>query len=171
MPLNGAAANTEGGRLQRIIAKQAHCQAPLSIQGNPTSCVSCIPTPSAQPNITPAESSRIAVLTAINNGTLINGGCVTQDRARQLLARVFPQGSTPDPITGVPPVGLFNYGSEGVRIAALQQAVINAAASNAAVYSPPIILPCFTPLPPPPAPPLSACYPLTKNMKLGGGGM
>lgn len=162
MPLNGAAANTEGGRLQRIIANNFHCYAPTPVKGNTAPCSTCIPTNKVQPNITPAESSRIAVLTATNNGTLINGGGITQDRARQLLARVFPQGS------GVGAVGLYNYGSEGVRIAALQQAVVDAAASNAPVYSPPITLPCFTPLPAPPAPPLSDCYPRTKNMKLGG---
>jgi hypothetical protein len=164
MPLNGAAANTEGGRLQRFIANQAHCYVPQDVQGNTATCGCYVRQPSAQPNITPAESSRIAVLTAVNNGTLINGGGLTQSRARQVLARTFSQGSAAT-------AGLYNYGSEGVRIAALEQAVLAAAASNAPVYSPPIILPCFTPLPPPPAPPLSPCYPLTKNMKLGGGGM
>ena len=149
MPLNGAAANTEGGKLQREIATRAHYRAPTPVQGNPTSCYSCTTKQYIQPNITPSESSRITILTATMNGTLVNGGCVTQDRARQLLmAAKSPQ-----------------YGSQGVRIAAIQQATI--AASDDSALLKPIILPGCPPLPPPPAPPSRAC-PLPKNMRLGG---
>jgi hypothetical protein len=150
MPLNGAAANTEGGRLQRAIAKYANYQAPFPEQGNPTSCYGCVPEVSPQPTITPSEGSRIALLTATNNGTMLNGGGVTQDRARQLLAAL---------------AGSQQYGSEGMRIAALQQAV--AAAAPNQQFLPSIVIPVCPTIPGPPAPPAPAC-PLPKYMRLGG---
>ena len=148
MPLNGAAANTEGGRLQRSIANY---KAPLPFvnKGYQPSCHSCILQVITQPPITPSESSRMAILTATMNGALINGGCVTQDRARQLL--LASRGSQ-------------QYGSQGIRIAALQQSV--AAASDDSPFLVPIIIPGCPPLPAPPGPPAPAC-PLPKNMRLG----
>lgn len=151
MPLNGASANTEGGRLQRAIATYANYQAPfVSQKGNPTSCDTCASEDTIQHPITPSESSRIAVLTATMNGTMLNGGGVTQDRARQLLAAF---------------AGSQQYGSEGVRIAALQQAVVSSAPDPK--FLPSIVIPVCPTIPPPPAPPARAC-PLPKYMKLGG---
>ena len=99
-----------------------------------------------QPSITPSEGSRINSQLATFTGILLNGGGVSQERVKQLLAN--PQ----------------NPGSEGVRISLLEQATI-AASTESPFYSPIVLTQC-PPLPAPPAPPARAC-PLPKNMRIG----
>jgi hypothetical protein len=142
MPLNGAAANTEGGRLQRKIQGVRMCYT----SGDVSSVACCGPRPSIQFPITPSENSRITLLTATMNGTLLNSGGVTQERAKQILA----SGIVGPTIT------------ETVRTTLLQQRTIACSADSPTLQ--PIILPGCPPLPPPPAPPARAC-PLTKNQK------
>lgn len=127
---------SEGGRINRLIASLAKCQAePVFLSG-------CCRPSKIGTRITPAESSRIASLDAQINGTLLNGGGVTQDRAREILAN--PQ----------------NPGSEGVRIALLEQVT-----PTPPGYGPQIVINSPPIIPPPPAPPLRECIP--KNMRLG----
>lgn len=140
------AANTEGGRLQRKIARMGPGFIP--VQGN--DCGNCLPKNSIQFPITQSENSRILALTANFNGTTLVGAGVTQDRAKQLLATS---------------ITMRQFGSEGVRIAAVEQETM-AAAPNQKLL-PPIVLTVCPPLPAPPAPPPRAC-PLAKNQKLGG---
>jgi len=87
------------------------------------------------------------------NNTLVNGGCVSQSRARQLLAAA---GSAQQ------------YGSEGVRIAALQQATAACSADGTPNLPLGVVIDPCPPLPPPPAPPprAIACL-LGKNQRLG----
>ena len=141
------AANTEGGRLQRKIARLGPGFIPR--QGNQES-IECIPKNSIQFPITPSENSRILSLTANFNGTTLIGAGVTQERAKQLLATT----ST-----------VRQFGSEGVRITSLEQETLAAAPDQALL--PPIVLTVCPPLPAPPAPPPRAC-PLPKNIRLGG---
>jgi hypothetical protein len=123
-PLNGSGGNTEGGRLQR---KTDLCSKKY-VNGNASSPFCCPPYQNrVQAVITPAESTRINDLAE---------GCVrgvTQDRIQQLLA------------------GPKNYGSQAVRIAAIQTAVTSCS-PQPTVPVPIIVTPC-PPLPPPPGPP------------------
>jgi hypothetical protein len=143
MPLNGAAANTEGGRLQRKIQGARMCYT----SGDVSSMAYCGPKASIQFPITQSENSRITLLTATMNGTLLNSGGVTQERAKQILAAGGVVGATM---------------TETVRTNLLQQRTIACSADSPTLE--PIILPGCPPLPPPPAPPARAC-PLTKNQK------
>ena len=143
MPLNGAAANTEGGRLQRKIQGTRTCYT----SGNVSAMACCGPKPSIQFHITQAESSRINTLTALINGTSLNYGGVTQERAKQILAAGGVVGATM---------------TETVKTNLLQQRTLACSADSPTLQ--PIILPGCPTLPPPPAPPARAC-PLTKNQK------
>ena len=151
MPLNGATAITEGARLQRLINA---CPRFIPRQGN-EACWS--PKASIQVPITPSENSRVLQRTANYNGTLLNGGGVTQERAKQLLANMRVQ----------------NFGSEGARINQVIQDTVEASTdptsptARFSMFNTPIVIPPCPPLPPPPAPPARACV-LAKNQKLGG---
>ena len=71
MPLNGASANTEGGRLARLMRPGRMCY-----RGDVVSTGSgfCKPKDSVQTPITPTSDSRTNTLTATINGTQLNGG-------------------------------------------------------------------------------------------------
>jgi hypothetical protein len=152
--LNGYSANTEGGRLRRMMVGCGYTVTAVA-KTSPDECLTCVTTPEVQPTITPAESSRMsALLTRCGTGSA--SGQVTQSRVRELLA-----------IAGR---NQQQFGSEGVRIAEVIQNT-SACATNpndpTARFSgferipDPFLCP---PLPPPPAPPAKAC-PLTKNQK------
>jgi len=153
MPLNGFSAITEGARIERLSNSCLPYRAEVVPSGNPTSCDTCSPLTFVQPPITPSESNRITALSAMINNTLVNGGCVSQSRARQLLAAA---GSAQQ------------YGSEGVRIAALQQATAACSADGTPNLPLGVVIDPCPPLPPPPAPPprAIACL-LGKNQRLG----
>ncbi len=152
--LNGFSANTEGGRLRRLMVTCKYnvtSVAPTVLD----ECKVCVITPEVQPVITPAESSRIASV-LLRCGTGSSSGAVTQSRARELLA-----------ISGI---NQQQFGSEGVRIAQVIQSTETCATNTTdptARFSNyqriPDPFPCPV-LPPPPAPPAKAC-PLTKNQK------
>ena len=155
MILNGFSANTEGGRLRRLMVSCGYTTTSAAATA-PDECRVCVPTPEIQPTITPAESSRIATL-QLRCGTGTASGQVTQSRVRELLSK---QGVTQP-----------NYGSEGVRIADVIQATTTCAtnpnepSSRFSDYQRiPDPFPCPV-LPPPPAPPLGGPCPLTKNQK------
>ena len=140
MPLNGSSTLTEGARMNKLMS----CgPAFIPRKGNPENCISCVRTGVNVP-ITQTESSRIILLDATLNGTLINGGGVTQTRARELLA------------------ANKSLGSEGVRIALLQQQTIEAAADPMFI-EPPNVTRCLPPLAPPPGPPARVSCALNKN--------
>jgi hypothetical protein len=143
MPLNGAAGNTEGGRLSRLMRTTRMCYSGslVSSGGAP-----CYVKESIQTPITPTENSRITLLNATMNGTLLNGGGVTQARARQILAAAAGP----------------SYESPSVYTNALQQKTI--ACSDDSPTLKPIIIPACPPLPPPPGPPAPKCI-LAKNQK------
>jgi hypothetical protein len=155
MPLNGATAVTEGARLQRLMNS---CCYPNFIpqQGNPQSC--CFPKETIQAPITPSENSRIMQLTANYSGTLLNGGGVTQARAREVLAAAARSQQ---------------LGTEGVKVDRLIQDTIQCSSNPFAPdarfseYNSPLIPLVCPPLPPPPAPPARACV-LQKNQKFWG---
>lgn len=150
---NGFSANTEGGRLRRMMVT-CNYTVTSAAKTAPDECLVCVPTPEVQPTITPAESSRMAaLLTRCGSGS--SSGSVTQSRARELLAIANRNAQ---------------YGSEGVRIAEVIQATTTCATdpndptsrfSNYERIPDPFVCP---PLPPPPAPPAKAC-PLTKDQK------
>jgi hypothetical protein len=152
MPLQGATAVTEGARLSKFM-KSACYPNYTPQQGNPQSC--CLPRNTVQAPITPSENSRIMTLSARCNDSLLNGGGVSQDRARQLLAAA---GSRRQLV------------SEGVKIDRVIQEALSCTMNpddpsmRFSMYErpePPLVCP---PLPPPPAPPLRECV-LDKNQK------
>ena len=160
-PLNGAGANTEGGRLRRLMKFQNNgvtCVADTA----PNACGVCKPPQTEQPPITPAESSRIHDV-MVRCGTGTQSGYVTQDRVRELLARTN-QGK--------------QFGSEDQRIQNVIQNValcstypndplerfLNKNVNGSNVYVGYAFPEACPPLPPPPAPPARACV-LTKNEK------
>jgi len=127
--------NTEGARINRIACAPSYN----------VSVGACCRIPKRNFPITQSENSRINGL-ANTCGTLLNGGGVTTERAKELLS--LKRKPT----------------SEGVRINELIQKTI--ACSDDTVLKVPIVIPQCPPLPPPPAPSARAC-PLTKNMKIG----
>ena len=143
MPLNGASANTEGGRLARLMRPGRMCYRGNVVSTGPACCIarSSIQTP-----ITPTSDSRTNTLTATINGTQLNGGGITQERVRQLLANA----------------GIRSGMSESVRIVELQEKTI--ACSDDSPTLRPIIIPACPPLPPPPGPPAPICV-LSKSQK------
>lgn len=143
MPLNGASANTEGGRLARLMRPGRMCY-----RGDVVSTGSgfCKPKDSVQTPITPTSDSRTNTLTATINGTQLNGGGITQERVRQLLATLAVRSGMP----------------ESVRIAELQEKTIACSDDSATLR--PIIIPACPPLPPPPGPPAPICV-LSKSQK------
>lgn len=143
MPLNGASANTEGGRLARLMRPGRMCYRGNVVSTGPACCIarSSIQTP-----ITPTSDSRTNTLTATINGTQLNGGGITQERVRQLLATA----------------GIRSGMSESVRIVELQEKTI--ACSDDSPTLRPIIIPACPPLPPPPGPPAPICV-LSKSQK------
>lgn len=150
-PLNGASANTEGGRL-RLAMKT--CALPIAERlGNPELCCA-VPTPTVQPTITPCESSRIATLIQNCPGSTASGQ-VTQTRAQQLLQQ-FQQSQT--------------FKTETARIVQKVEDTLLCSVdplSETARFSIYNRLPAAEvcpPLPPPPAPPARAC-PVEKNRK------
>lgn len=152
--LNGFSANTEGGRLRRMMVTCGYTTT-ASAKTTPDECLVCVPTPEVQPTITPAESSRITSI-LVRCGTGTTSGAVTQSRVRELLA-----------ISGR---GQQQFGSEGVRISQVIQDTQSCSTNPndpTARFSNferiPDPFPCPV-LPPPPAPPAKAC-PLTKNQK------
>jgi len=151
MPLQNATAITEGARMQRLMNS---CQPKFIPRlGNPEECGACGSGQSIQYPITQSENSKTMLLMVSTNGTLLNGGGVTQARARQLLTTAT------------------QIGVESMRTLQLQQLTL-AASSNAldptsrfSHYTRPSMTPPCPPyIPPPPAPPLSDCVP--KNMRL-----
>ena len=152
MPLNGFTAITEGARMERLLNSCASYRAEVVPTGNLKGCNTCSTETFVQPPITPSESNRITSLSAMINNTLVNGGCVSQSRAKELLAAA----------------GSFKqYGSEGVRIAAREQAIL-ACSDDSSPLLAGVVLEVCLPIPPPPAPPARAiaCL-LGKNQKLG----
>jgi hypothetical protein len=160
MPLQNATAITEGARMQRLMNS---CQPKFIPRlGNPEICGPCGSGSgsgsgsgqSIQYPITQSENSKTMLLMVSTNGTLLNGGGVTQARARQLLTTAT------------------QLNVQSMRTLQLQQLTL-AASSNAldptsrfSQYTRPSMAPPCPPyIPPPPAPPLSACIP--KNMRLG----
>lgn len=143
MPLNGASANTEGGRLARLMRPGRMCYSGYTVSTCPVSCREKV---SVQAPITPTSNSRINTLTATINGTQLNGGGITQERVQQLLATAAVRSGM----------------SESVRIAALQEKTI--ACSDDSPTLRPIIIPACPPLPPPPGPPAPICV-LSKSQK------
>lgn len=143
MPLNGASANTEGGRLARLMRPGRMCYRDNVVSTDPGPCRAKA---SIQTPITPTSDSRTNTLTATMNGTQLNGGGITQERVRQLLATA----------------ALRSGMSESVRILALQEKTI--ACSDDSPTLRPIIIPACPPLPPPPGPPAPICV-LSKSQK------
>jgi len=143
MPLNGASANTEGGRLERLMRSGRMC---YRGDGVSTGLAPCREKVSVQVPITPTSDSRTNTLTATMNGTQLNGGGITQERVRQLLATLAVRSGMP----------------ESVRIAELQEKTI--ACSDDSPTLRPIIIPACPPLPPPPGPPAPICV-LSKSQK------
>jgi hypothetical protein len=128
-PLNGLplGGNTEGGRLDR---EQARCAKNYTVN-KASSPACCSPYKnSVQATITQNSANYTSDLSL---GCSVKGG-VTGERVRQLLASV--KGSP--------------YNSQGVRIAAIQQAVLNCSTN---LIPSPIIIQACPPLPPPPGPP------------------
>jgi len=142
MPLNGAGANTEGGRLSRMMRANRTCYDGRNVSSGPLACVRG----SIQFPFTQTENSRITLLNATNNATLLNGGGVTQARARQVLAATLAGVVT----------------TETVYITALQERTI--ACSDDSPTLKPVIIPACPALPPPPGPPAPVCI-LAKNQK------
>ena len=143
MPLNGASANTEGGRLERLMRSGRMCYRGNTVSTGPVQCREKV---SVQVPITPTSDSRTNTLTATMNGTQLNGGGITQERVRQLLATLAVRSGMP----------------ESVRIAELQEKTI--ACSDDSPTLRPIIIPACPPLPPPPGPPAPICV-LSKSQK------
>ena len=143
MPLNGASANTEGGRLERLMRPGRMCYRGNVVSTGPAYCK---PKASIQSPMTPTSDSRINTITATMNGTQLNGGGITQERVRQLLATLAVRSGMP----------------ESVRIAELQEKTI--ACSDDSPTLRPIIIPACPPLPPPPGPPAPICV-LSKSQK------
>jgi hypothetical protein len=148
-PLNGFSANTESGRLRKQMMKCVPIQAEKAID----SCCERKPIQEIKPLITPTESSYLASK-MINCGTYVRSGAVPQSMAKELLKKLATQ----------------NYGTEGTRIGAVEQAVIECATdpflptarfSNYERIPEPTV--CIPP-PPPPAPPAKQCI-LSKNEK------
>lgn len=153
MPLQNATAITEGARMQRLMNS---CQPKFIPRlGNPEICGgACGSGQTIQSPITQSENSKTMLLMVSTNGTLLNGGGVTQARARQLLTTAT------------------QLNVQSMRTLQLQQLTL-AASSNAldpasrfSQYTRPSMAPTCPPyIAPPPAPPLSVCIP--KNMRLG----
>jgi hypothetical protein len=150
-PLNGASANTEGGRL-RLAMKS--CPPPFAERlGNAELCCPP-PTPNVQPTITPCESSRIATLIANCPGSTASGQ-VTQTRAQQLLQQFQSRQS---------------FQTETARIVQKVEDTLFLATdplsetARFSQYNRLAAAEVCPPLPPPPAPPARAC-PLDKNRK------
>jgi len=144
MPLNGAAGNTEGGRLSRLMRTTRMCYSGSLVSSGEAPCYV---KESIQTPITQTENSRMTLLTATMNGTLLNGGGVTQARAKQILAAAAASAV---------------YDSQSAYTNALQQKTI--ACSDDSPTLKPIIIPACPPLPPPPGPPAPKCI-LAKNQK------
>jgi len=153
MPLNGFSAITEGARIERLTNSCVSYRAEIVPPGNTGNCDTCSSRPFVQPPITPSESNRITALTAMINNSLVNGGCVSQSRAKELLAAAG---------------AAQQYGSEGVKIAALQRATVACSADASPDLPLGVVIDPCPPLPPPPAPPprAIACL-LGKNQRLG----
>ncbi len=148
--LNGNSANTEGGRLRRLLKGQGCPIAPQVPQGNP--CFVCPIPQTIQPSYTPLESSRIYTK-MIQCGA--QSGQVTQSRVAELLAQSQTRRQ---------------FVTEDQRIATVIQETVTCATNPAnpearfsdfARIPDPFLCP---PLPAPPAPPARSC-PLTKNQK------
>lgn len=151
-PLNGSSANTEGGRLRRSLMNCVETKMIDTIIG--TNNVPCKKSESVLTPITPAESSYL-MSKMLACGNFQRSGAITQDEAKRLLAMASSRQQ---------------YGSEGVRIARIEQQAIFCATdpesetsrfSNYVLPPTPFVCP---PLPPPPAPPAKQC-PLQKNQK------
>ena len=161
MPFNGSGANTEGGRLRRMM--KFHNNGVTSVAETvPNACGICKPERTEQPPITPAESSRIFDV-MVRCGTGTQSGYVTQDRVRELLARTERGkqfGSEDQRIQNVIQNNALCSTYPDDPLMRFQNITING--SN--VYVGPAFPVACPPLPPPPAPPARACV-LTKNEK------
>ena len=161
-PYNGVGANTEGGRLRRLM--KFHNNGVTSVAETVSdSCGICKPPQTEQPPITRPESNRIHDI-MVRCGTGTQSGYVTQDRVKELLAKM--QGKP------------LNYGSEEQRVQAVIQETErcstfpddplmrfqNKTVNGENVYEGPAFPEACPPLPPPPAPPARTCV-LTKNEK------
>lgn len=142
MPLNGASALTEGARLRKLTGALTSF---IPRQGNTDVCIF---KESIQYPITQTQNSKIVYDSKVNAGHALNGGGVTQERARAVLARQQVR----------------QFGSEGVLIASIQQKLYNC--SSDTVPRGPIVSELCPPTPAPPAPPMRECIP-TKNLKIG----
>ena len=151
-PRNGFTANTEGGRIRRMMVT---CNL-LNTKANTVTdeCKSCLPPQTVQPPITPAESSRITLIQTRCGSGSYSGG-VTQDRVRELLNKNTIQQQ---------------FGPESVRIAKVIQDTVTCATNpnvdtaRFSQYNRLAAAEVCPPLPPPPAPPRTLCT-LSKNEK------
>ena len=148
--LNGFSANTEGGRLNRLVAS---CP---PVESKPSSvCSDCpLPKDTIQAPITQTESNRL-VSQMIQCGTYIFKSGITQEQAKEILAAKTRK----------------RFESEGVRIIRREQEAIACATdpfnsdTRFSAFSRQAAAEVCPPIPPPPAPPARAC-PLTKNQKM-----
>ena len=143
MPLNGTSANTEGGRLARLMKPNRMCYSGNVVSTGP---VCCKPKESIQFVTTPTSNTRTNSLNNCINGTIVGGGGLTQERVQELLSTLALRSGMP----------------ESVRIAELQKKTVDCSDDSPTLR--PIILPGCPPLPPPPGPPAPICV-LSKNQK------
>lgn len=137
--LNGASANSEGGRLARMTKAYCYKGAASTIPDAPYCKVS---QPPGQV-ITPPESIRVSAICYVQTSRL------TQEYVKKLLAAKASQGN--------------NYLTENTRVLALQERIEACNPIDPLVSRiEPINTTCL-PIPPPPGPP-ARCV-LTKNQK------
>ncbi len=148
-PLNGFSANSESGRLRKQLMR---CPPVLAEKVVDNGCKTKV-IQETKPLITPTEGSHLASK-MIQCGTYVRSGAVPQSMAKELLEKL----------------GRQQYGSEGVRIGAVEQAAVECSTdpfSPTARFSNyeriPNPTPCPSP-PPPPAPPPRQCI-QSKNEK------
>jgi hypothetical protein len=137
-PLNGAAANSEGGRLARMM--RGYCYKNTNFPGDVPFCK--VRQSGAQIAITPPESIRVSTNASTNTR-------LTQEYVKALLAAKAAKG--------------LNYATEDARILALQASTAACVPPDALSSRIPAINTNCLPIPPPPGPPARCA--LTKNQK------
>jgi len=138
--LNGASANSEGGRLSRLLRSCCYKGESTNFPGDTSICK--LTKSGGQIAITPPQSTRI-------NTHVIQSNRLTQAYVKSLLAAKTTQGK--------------NYATESNRIAAVEANAAACAPSNPlSLRIEPINTNCL-PIPPPPGPPAPCA--LTKNQK------
>jgi hypothetical protein len=137
--LNGACANSEGGRLSRLLRSCCYKGNSINFPGDTSFCKLKQPVGIA---ITPPQSTRV-------NAYAIKANRLTQTYVKSLLAAKA--------------IRTINYPTESTRIAAVEATAAACAPPNPlSLRIQPINTNCL-PIPPPPGPPASCA--LTKNQK------